>query len=165
VSSIIELIRLAKDLLKGDVSIKIDSGEIAFRGARFVLIDAELVRELWGIYYNYFGSASAVLFESLGEATGRVLRRRIGLERLSNVKDALEYLKDVMRLGGYGIMKYRVKGQALELIVENLPIDLGFSDDFRILAFTRAMISSLLNTEVKNISFEGSSLTIEVITR
>jgi hypothetical protein len=32
VSSIIDLIRLTKDLLKGDVSIKIDSGEIAFRG-------------------------------------------------------------------------------------------------------------------------------------
>jgi len=152
-----------------DLSIErnIKSLTTAFRGARFVLIDAELVRELWGIYYNYFGSATAVLFESLGEATGRVLRRRIGLERFSNVKDVLEYLKDVMRLGGYGIMKYRVKGQALELIVENLPIDLSPSDEFRnaILAFTRAMISSLLNTEVKNISFEGSSLTIEVITR
>jgi len=151
VSSIIDLIRLTTDLLKGDVSIKIDSGEIAFRDARFVIIDAELVRELWGIYYNYFGSATTVLFESLGEATGRVLRRRIGLERFSDVKDVLEYLKDAMRLGGYGIMKYRVKGQASELIVENLPIDLGFSDEFRnaILAFTRAMISSLLNTEVK----------------
>jgi len=40
----------------------------------------ELVRELRSIYYNYFGSASAVLFESLGEATGRVLRKRIGFE-------------------------------------------------------------------------------------
>jgi hypothetical protein len=48
-------------------------------------------------------------------------------------------------------MKYKVKGQALELIVENLPIDLGFSDEFRnaILAFTRGMIGSLLNAEVK----------------
>ena len=166
VSSIIELIRLAKDLLKGDVSIRIDSGEIAFRDARFVLIDAELVRELWGIYYNYFGSATAVLFESLGEATGRVLRRRIGLERFSNVKDALEYLKDAVRLGGYGVMKYRVKDQAVEIVVENLPIDLSFSDEFRnaIFAFTRAMIASLLNVEVKNLSAEGNNkLIIEVI--
>ncbi|MFP3238517.1 MAG: hypothetical protein RXQ00_04860, partial [Caldivirga sp.] len=153
------------DLLKGDVSIKIDSGEIAFRGARFVLIDAELVRELWSIYYNYFGSATAVLFESLGEATGRVLRRRIGLERFSNVKDALEYLKDVIRLGGYGVMKYRVKDQSLEIVVENLPIDLSFSDEFRnaILAFTRAMVSSLLNVEVKNASIKDGSLIVEAI--
>ena len=83
-----------------DLSIErnIKSLTTAFRGARFVLIDAELVRELWGIYYNYFGSATAVLFESLDEATGRVLRRRIGLEKFSNVKDVLEYLKDAVSL-------------------------------------------------------------------
>jgi hypothetical protein len=61
-----------------------------------ILIDAELVRELWSIRYNYFGSVSAVLFESPGEVTGRVLRKRIGLKRFNNVKDTLEYLKNVM---------------------------------------------------------------------
>ncbi|MFP3237219.1 MAG: hypothetical protein RXO76_07120 [Vulcanisaeta sp.] len=165
-SSIIELIRLAKDLLKGDVSIKIDSGEIAFRDARFVLIDTGLVRELWSVYYNYFGPVTVVLFEDLGEAMGRVLRRRIGLERFSNIKDALEYLKDVMRLGGYGVMKYRVKDQAVEIVVENLPIDLSFSDEFRnaIFAFTKTMIASLLNAEVKNLSAGGNNkLIIEAI--
>jgi hypothetical protein len=71
-----------------------------------------------------------------------------------------------MRLGGYGVMKYRVKDQAVEIVVENLPIDLSLSDEFRnaIFAFTRAMIASLLNAEVKNLSAEDDNkLIIEVI--
>jgi hypothetical protein len=63
-------------------------------------------------------------------------------------------------------MKYRVKDQAVEIVVENLPIDLSFSDEFRnaIFAFTKTMIASLLNAEVKNLSAEGNNkLIIEAI--
>lgn len=165
-SIVIDLLKLARKIAKEELSIDLDRGEIKYRNHRIVMVDSSILGILWDSVYNYLMDASAVMFEVLGESLGATLNRTLNLKDMS-IKDKLDFLSDLMRLSGYGILKYELSGNNVKIHVINVPInkDLLNNEGFRnaLTRFIKSFTSSILNIEEHNVELVSSGEEVDVL--
>ncbi|MEZ0318444.1 MAG: hypothetical protein ABWK05_00400 [Pyrobaculum sp.] len=143
-----DMFGMLKRVLKGEVAFNLERGEMMYGGNRIVAVPANLWDVVIEELEHYFGEASVVVFEKLGEAVAKSMRQSMGW------KTAEEVLKEfpvVAKMGGFGVVK--VSGDVIYL--ENLPVVLKEGYARHIAGFMRGLC-----LEPVDMKFEGRSLSV-----
>lgn len=145
-----EFFTALKSLLKGEISLSIEKGEIKYRGRRIVAVPADLVPTLLKELDKLFGEASTVVLESIGNVIARSMREVL---EWKTGRDAIENLPEIAKLAGYGV----VKRSGETLYFQNLPVAV----DKKIEANLRGFLQGLCLEPIE-IKYEGNNLEVKV---
>lgn len=145
-----DILKLLKQLLKGDVKFDLDSGTISYRNSRIVAIPALIFYHLFNELEKYLGDASLIIMEQLGEAAGRATRE---VAQWASAEQVLKELGQFAKVGGFGIVE--VKGDEL---FKNLPIE---PSDPVLLRYIVGYLRGLC-LEVKELGTEDGALYVKI---
>lgn len=138
----IELLSTLRKLLKGEIKIDLDSGVMAYRGRRVVVIPADVIYKVLKELDAVLAEGSLVVLERLGYAMGAATMEAMGWRGFN---DVVKELPQLAKVGGFG----RVKIAEDVIEMEELPVPADPEVARYLSGFLRALCMEPVDIELK----------------